>query len=75
MSAKLICSVTIASMFSGLFQPSVFVSQVHAEESVSTNPVLLEESFDGYETGTLPPNWISDVNEEAPLYGCTEHLW
>ncbi|MGQ5390373.1 glycerophosphodiester phosphodiesterase family protein [Paenibacillus sp. M.A.Huq-84] len=30
--------------------------------SGSVNPVLLEDNFDGYAAGTLPPNWISDVN-------------
>ncbi|WP_173224413.1 glycerophosphodiester phosphodiesterase family protein [Paenibacillus alba] len=36
--------------------------------SGSPNPVLLEENFDGYATGTIPPNWISNVNEGSPSF-------
>lgn len=30
--------------------------------SGSVNPVLLEDNFDKYAPGQIPPNWISDVN-------------
>ncbi|WP_230876085.1 MULTISPECIES: glycerophosphodiester phosphodiesterase family protein [Paenibacillus] len=30
--------------------------------SGDVNPVLLQEHFDGYAAGSLPPGWISDVN-------------
>lgn len=34
----------------------------------SSNLVLFEENFDSYATGTLPPNWISDVNAGSPPF-------
>nr|WP_275690991.1 glycerophosphodiester phosphodiesterase family protein [Paenibacillus aceris] len=34
----------------------------------SPNPVLLEENFDTYATGTVPQNWLSDVNAGSPSF-------
>ncbi|MEW9698564.1 glycerophosphodiester phosphodiesterase family protein [Paenibacillus sp. SI8] len=36
--------------------------------SGSASPILLQDNFDGYTTGTLPPNWISDVNAGSPPF-------
>lgn len=37
--------------------------------SGSVNPVLLQENFDAYEDGSIPPNWISDVNSGSAPFG------
>lgn len=36
------------------------------------NPVLLEENFDSYGTGTVPYGWISDVQAGSPPFSVTE---
>ncbi|PWV95535.1 glycerophosphoryl diester phosphodiesterase [Paenibacillus cellulosilyticus] len=37
--------------------------------SGNVNPVLLQENFDSYESGTIPANWISDVNSGSAPFG------
>ncbi|GIO84051.1 hypothetical protein J25TS5_09830 [Paenibacillus faecis] len=46
-----------------------------APVSGPVNPVLLEENFEGYEEGTLPPGWISDVNGGSPAFTVTRDTY
>lgn len=41
--------------------------QTVADPSISS--ILLDENFDGYADGTIPPNWISNVNGASPAFG------
>lgn len=39
------------------------------------NPVLLEENFDSYNTGTIPFGWISDVQAGSAPFSVTEDAY
>lgn len=46
-----------------------------APVSGSVDPVLLEENFEGYEEGTIPLGWISDVNGGSPAFTVTRDTY
>ncbi|WP_334076693.1 glycerophosphodiester phosphodiesterase family protein [Paenibacillus sanfengchensis] len=39
------------------------------------DPVLLEENFEGYNEGTIPPGWVSDVNGGSPAFTVTRDTY
>ncbi len=41
----------------------------------SYSSVLLEEDFEGYNTGDIPVGWVSDANEGSPSMSVGKFLW